>query len=107
MTADKFRELALSIPGACESSHMRHPDFRLKNKIFATLGYPDELRGMVKLHPADQQKFIKKAPRAFSPCNGVWGRRGATSVHLPSARVAVIRAALDAARRNLLETLKK
>ena len=28
MTADQFRELALSLPGAAEASHMGHPDFR-------------------------------------------------------------------------------
>ena len=41
MTADDFRQIALSLPEASESAHMDHPDFRVRGKIFATLGYPD------------------------------------------------------------------
>jgi hypothetical protein len=103
MTAEKFRSLALSMPGASESAHMGHPDFRAEGKIFATLGYPDEKHGMVKLAPEEQKKFLKKAPEVFSPCKGIWGQRGATAVHLPSARVGLIRMALDAARRNVIK----
>jgi hypothetical protein len=101
MTADKFRALALSLPGASESEHMRHPDFRLNGRIFATLGYPDEQHGTVKLTPAQQKKFLKQAPGVFNPCSGAWGQRGATSVHLASAGIAVIRSALKAACQNV------
>ena len=38
MTANEFRGLALALPEAVESSHMDHPDFRVRGKIFATLG---------------------------------------------------------------------
>jgi hypothetical protein len=100
MTAEKFRSLALSIPGARESEHMRHPDFRLQGRIFATIGYPDDKHAMIKLAPAQQRKFVKKAPEVFSPCSGMWGRRGATAVHLVAASVGLIRAALEEAQRN-------
>ena len=103
MTADKFRSLALSIPGASESAHMGHPDFRLDGRVFATLGYPDENYGMVKLPPELQKKFVKESPDVFSPCNGMWGRRGATAVHLASARVGLIRVALEAALRKVVK----
>jgi len=33
---------------------MNHPDFRVGGKIFATVGYPDKARGMVKRSPEDQ-----------------------------------------------------
>ena len=102
MTADKFRSLALSVPGASESAHMRHPDFRLEGRVFATLGYPDEQHGMVKLTSRQQKNFVKTAPEVFRPCAGAWGRRGATAVRLASARVGLIRAALEEARRNAL-----
>jgi len=101
MTANKFRTLALEIPEAIESSHMDHPDFRLGGKIFATLGYPDEQHGMVNLTPEQQQLFLKKAPEAFTPCAGAWGRRGATSVALSSAKVVMVRTALKAAAENI------
>jgi hypothetical protein len=41
VTADHFRNLALGLPEACESAHMGHPDFRIRGKVFATLG-PNE-----------------------------------------------------------------
>jgi hypothetical protein len=102
MTVDKFRRLALDLPGVTEQAHMDHPDFRVGGKIIATLGYPDESWGMVKLTPEQQQSFVTAAPEAFRPCNGVWGQRGATNVELASARVADVRAALDAAWRNVV-----
>ena len=40
MTADQFRRLALGLPEAAESSHLAHPDFRVRNRIFATLAIP-------------------------------------------------------------------
>src|SRR5215475_4723759 len=104
MTAEKFRSLALSIPGASESAHMGHPDFRLEGRVFATLGYPDERYGMVKLALQQQEKFMKMAPEVFHPCAGAWGRRGATAVRLAPARVGLIRAALKEARRNVIRT---
>ena len=46
MTAEQFRRLALSFPEAFESSHMKHPDFRVRGgKLFATLAYPDKKWG--------------------------------------------------------------
>jgi hypothetical protein len=51
MTATQFRRVALGFPGVIESAHMNHPDFRVEGKIFASLGYPDETAGMVKITP--------------------------------------------------------
>jgi len=101
MTANQFRSLALSAPGAVESEHMGHPDFRFDGKIFASLGYPDDGCGMVKLTPDQQRELVKKAAGTFAPCNGAWGERGATSVHLSSAKVGLVRVALDLAQKNV------
>ncbi len=101
MTADKFRSLALEISGASESSHMSHPDFRVGGKIFATLGYPDDEHAMVKLTPKQQRMFLHKAPSVFEPCAGAWGKQGSTSVDLAAANVALVRATLDAASKNI------
>ena len=102
MTPDQFRKLALEIPGSVESEHMQHPDFRIGRKIFATLGYPDDEHGMIKLKPEQQRTLIKTAPDVFAPSAGAWGRQGSTSVYLPKARVKSIAAALRAAATNLL-----
>ena len=80
---------------------MEHPDFRVGGRIFASLGYPDDEHGMVKLTPEQQRTFLQKAPNVFDPCAGAWGKRGATSVHLRSAAVELLRAALEAASRNV------
>ena len=100
MTPNKFRKLALSFPEAIESAHMRHPDFRVGGKIFATLGYPDENSAMVKLSARDQKEFVGTSPGVFTPVKGAWGRQGATTVNLPAATIGIIRKALTAAWRN-------
>jgi hypothetical protein len=107
MTPDEFRKMALEIPAAIEGSHMHHPDFRVAGKIFASLGVPDEGWGMVKLTLEQQRAFIEKAPEVFKPCNGAWGRQGATNVYLPTAKVNIVRAALDAAAKNVANRRKK
>ena len=107
MTIDDFRKMALEIPTAVERSHMNHPDFRVAGKIFASLGAPDESWGMVKLTPEQQRAFIKKAPTVFKPCSGAWGRQGATNVYLASAKASIVRAALDAAAKNVVSRARK
>jgi hypothetical protein len=100
MTTADFRRMALRFPDATESAHMNHPDFRVGGKIFATLGYPKMGVGMVKLFPDQQQEFVRAEPKVFSPVNGLWGRRGATYVHLKAAKKRSVQRALAAAWRN-------
>jgi hypothetical protein len=101
MTAGRFRSIALSFSGAVESEHMHHPDFRHKGKIFATLGYPEEGWGMVRLTPAQQRKFLKKAPNVFHLAAGAWGKSGSTTVRLALASEPAIKAALAMAFKNV------
>jgi hypothetical protein len=101
VTANEFRRLALSHPETEERSHMNHPDFRVCGKIFATLGYPDKTRGMVKLPPEQQHYFSKDYPDVFTPVKGAWGRQGATSVNLKAAEKETLRKAIEAAWRNI------
>jgi hypothetical protein len=100
MTVDQFRKLALSLPEATESAHMNHPDFRVKGKIFATLGFPGDGRGMVKLTPEQQAQFMQAEPEVFEPCAGAWGERGCTNVRLRAAKKEMVRQAMIAAWRN-------
>jgi hypothetical protein len=100
VTANDFRHLALALPEAVEHAHMDHPDFRVRGKIFATLGYPASGWGMVKLDPEQQHYFSKAEPDVFVPVKGTWGRRGATSVNLEAARKKTLAKAISAAWRN-------
>ena len=100
MTPNEFRELALSFPEAIESAHMRHPDFRVAGRIFATLGYPNENSAMVKLSPDEQKEFVASNPGVFTTAKGAWGRQGSTIVYLSAATIDIVREALTAAWRN-------
>jgi hypothetical protein len=59
MKVDDFRRIALSMPGASESAHMGHPDFRVGGKIFATLGYTSEESGVIMLPPDEQERLVR------------------------------------------------
>jgi len=96
MTADRFRKLALALPETEEKAHMGHPDFRVRGKIFATLG-PKEAWGMVQLTPDQQAAIVRAEPEAFQPFNGAWGRAGCTKVLLAGAKEPTVRQALKAA----------
>jgi hypothetical protein len=101
MTANDFRRLALALPDTEERAHMNHPDFRVGGRIFATLGYPDKTRGMVKLSPEHQHEFSKDYPEMFVPVKGAWGRGGATSVYLQAVKKEVLRRAIQVAWSNV------
>lgn len=97
MTANEFREIALSFPETVEASHMNHPDFRVRGKIFATLGYPNVDWGMVGLTPQEQARVTKAEPDVFMPAKGAWGRAGSTGVLLRLARKESVREAMRVA----------
>lgn len=82
---------------------MDHPDFRVRGKIFATLGYPDAGWGMVKLDRAGQKVVVDEHPGIFVPAAGAWGTGGATLVKLGRGGVdsKTLRAAIRAAWRNV------
>jgi hypothetical protein len=94
MTAAQFREIALSFPEAVEAAHMGHPDFRVGGKIFATLGYQNEGRGVLLLSPEEQQELINQHPEMFEPVPGGWGRRGSTQVLLAHVTQSVLEIAM-------------
>jgi hypothetical protein len=96
-----FRRLALQLPGAVESSHMNHPDFRLNNQIFATLSGEKKGYGVLKLTLDQQAAFIADQPHIFSPVQGGWGRLGMTYLYLNQADESIMAGALKTAYQNL------
>jgi hypothetical protein len=99
VNTDDFRRIALGLDAVVEGAHMGHPDFRVKNRIFATL-HGDGVCGMVKLTPAQQQTFMTADPDAFSPENGAWGRAGCTRVRLAAAADDAVGEAMTLAWQN-------
>jgi hypothetical protein len=97
MNAEDFRRIALSLPGAQESSHMGSPDFRVNGRIFATLASQSKGYGNLMLNPEQQAQFVAEAPEAFLPVAGGWGRNGATHIRLAAATEDMLAGALRTA----------
>jgi hypothetical protein len=74
------RKILLSLPETEEKAHMGHPDFRVGNRIFASLAPKKKHIAVVKLSIANQTALLQMDPDAFS-LNG-WSRQGWTTVHL-------------------------
>jgi hypothetical protein len=98
---DLFRRLALALPEASESSHMGNPDFRLNDRIFATLSAQSRGLGTLKLTVEQQQSFIAEMPTIFQPVQGGWGRMGMTFVDLHLVDEATLHGALVTAYNNV------
>ena len=99
MQSDLFRKLALELPEAEEKSHFGKADFRVRNKIFATL--LDAESGVVKLLPEQQAMMIAGEPKIFSAIKGGWGNQGWTRVDLLLADEVTLQSALTTAWRNV------
>jgi hypothetical protein len=101
MSAKRFRSIALALPDAVEGTHQGHADFRVGKRVFATLGYPDDDWGMVKLTAEQQSVLVEAEPEIFRPVPGGWGKHGSTNVRLAAADSATLRSALSLAWRNV------
>jgi hypothetical protein len=101
MSQSRFRHVALGLPEVVEGAHQGHADFRLGNRIFATLGYPDDDWGMVKLTPEQQSVLVEAEPEIFRPVPGGWGRQGNTNVRLARADPVTLQSALTMAWQNV------
>lgn len=71
VTATTFRKLALSLPETTEGSHMGHPDFRVRDKIFAMLT-ADETRCAVKCDATSLESLVRTDPDTY---RDAWGGR--------------------------------
>jgi hypothetical protein len=98
---DLFRGIACGLPGAEESAHMGHPDFRVGGRIFATLSGESHGRGVLKLTVEQQASFVAELPEVFEPVQGGWGRMGMTYILLDRADEETMRGALVTAHRNV------
>jgi len=107
MSETRFRQIALSLPNAIEGAHQGHADFRVGTRVFATLGYPDDAWGMVKLTPEQQAILVESEPEIFRPVAGGWGKQGSTNVRLATADQTTLRSALTMAWNNIVATSSK
>jgi hypothetical protein len=100
MQQEEFRALALTFPEAVEACHFETADFRVRNKIFATLREADG-RAVLKLSPDEQQLVMATSPGLFEPVKGSWGLKGWTRVVLNRADAETVRHAMGMAWRSV------
>ena len=100
MEQDEFHALALTFPEAVESSHFDTVDFRVRNKIFATLRAADG-RAVLKLSPDEQQLVMATSSGMFEPIKGSWGLKGWTRIALDRADAETARHAMAMAWRSV------
>ena len=98
MTIEGYGRRALAQPEAVESSHMAHPDFQVRRKIFATIRSVAKGEGVVKLTP--RQQFVKQDAEAFAAVPGGWGSKGWTLIRLGRVTARIVRPAMECAWRN-------
>jgi hypothetical protein len=80
MTSEEFRRLALSLPEAQEKETWGEATFRVRDKIFATLG-PDGVDAGLKASLEAQAVLVNSAPEIFSIAHYT-GRHGWIGVKL-------------------------
>ena len=101
MSSSRFRRAALALSDAVESTHHGKADFRVGKRIFATLGYPDDAWGTLKLTPDQQSMLVDAEPEIFRPVPGGWGKQGYTNVRLAKADATTLKSALGMAWKNV------
>ncbi len=82
-------------------------DFRVDDRIFATLASVKEGYGNIKLTPELQAEFLAERPDLFLPVHGGWGRMGMTHIRLKVADEDSLRGALQAAWKFRVEKNRK
>jgi hypothetical protein len=81
VTAARFKQLCMSLPGTSEVPHFERLAYRTPRKIYATLP-PDGKTANLLLVPELQEAVVEALPHAFQPVPGGWGRMGYTTVDL-------------------------
>jgi predicted DNA-binding protein (MmcQ/YjbR family) len=97
MTAEEFREMAMSFPGTVENPHFDRIAFKVENKrIFATL-HEGSKTVNIKLSEMDQPIFSSFDNKAVYPVPNKWGLQGWTTFELTKVPRELLLDALDTA----------
>ena len=96
VSIESARKAALALPETEEKSHFHIPDFRVRNKIFATI-HTDKNYMMIKLSPVDQSVFCSFDRAIIFPVPGGWGLKGATFFDLKKIKKQMLTDALTCA----------
>ena len=64
VNAAQVPELVADLPESVEGAHHGHPDFRVRNKIFATLSEAED-RAALRLTATEARLLAERAPRTY------------------------------------------
>lgn len=103
MIAEKFRELALSFPGATEAPHFDRTAFKVEGKrIFATLHEPGGTAN-IKLPGMDQDTFCAIDAATIYRVPNKWGLQGWTTFELSKVSDGLLLDALSTAYNDVVD----
>lgn len=81
ITADTFRQLALSFPETMEQPHFEKTAFKVSKKVFATYDGKTN-RACIRLSEIDQDVFSQFDRSIIWPVPNKWGKQGWTLINL-------------------------
>jgi hypothetical protein len=100
VTIETAKKLALQFPETEVKDHFGRPSFRVRKKIFATIGI-SEKQMVVKLTSIDQSVFIDFNNEIFHAATGAWGKQGWTIVELKKVRKDMLTDAVTLSWKNV------
>ncbi|HAO46883.1 MAG TPA: MmcQ/YjbR family DNA-binding protein [Ferruginibacter sp.] len=105
VTAERFRQLALALPGAVELPHFDRASFRVNKKIFATLREKNNI-AVLMFSPLQQSVFCAFDKTIVYPVPGAWGQKGCTIFELGKVKQSMIKDALQVVHEEILAKTK-
>lgn len=96
ITADDVRRYCLSFEETTESPHFERTSFRVKNKIFVTMGQ-EGTEICLMLSPVDQSVFCDADAGNIYPVPNAWGKKGATLMQLKKVKKSLFKDAVTCA----------
>lgn len=112
VTAESFRQMALSLPGVVEMPHFERTSFRLNmpgkqgsKRIIATMDEKKKI-AVLMLSPHEQSVFCAFDKTIIYPVPGAWGRQGCTIFELSKVRKMMLQDALQVVYQEMLNMKK-
>lgn len=98
LTESDVRRLALALPEAHEEGHFDKPSFRVRKRIFATIGDAESVV-VLKIPVDDQEVLLTAKPEAF--VTNAWSKQGWLGVRLDQIEEDLFEELLEGAWRRI------
>ena len=94
MDDDDFRRFVLGLPETTEGEHAGLPTFLVRDRRFATLGWPEPHKVSLALSLEERDLLLETCPMAVEQAPGAWGQRGHIQLNLATADDATMRSVI-------------